>query len=95
MGVGARQGTACEPQNSKTYRRGDATKGDPRGLLENPGKHLLRDARCATMASRQRLQNSREAYATFSWALFTGFSLSFYSKETILFTIEPYYGNLN
>ena len=93
LGCQARHGVrASECYNVSKRRRSIA---DPRGLLENPGKHLLRDARCATMASRQRLQHSREAYATFSWALVRGFSLSFYSKETILFTIEPYYGDLN
>ena len=30
-----------------------------------------------------------------SWGLVKGLNLSYYNKETILFTIDPYYGNLN
>ena len=30
-----------------------------------------------------------------SWALVKGFNLSYYNKETILFTVDPYNGNLN
>ena len=30
-----------------------------------------------------------------NWVLVKGFNLSYYNKETILFTIDPYYGNLN
>ena len=29
------------------------------------------------------------------WILVKGFKLSYDNKETILFTIDPYYGNLN
>ena len=29
------------------------------------------------------------------WVLVRGFHLSYHHKETILFTIDPYYGNLN
>ena len=29
------------------------------------------------------------------WVLVRGFNLSYHKKETILFTIDPYYGNLN
>ena len=28
------------------------------------------------------------------WVLVKGFNLSYHDKETILFTIDPYYGNL-
>ena len=30
-----------------------------------------------------------------NWILVKGFSLSYYNKETTLFAIDPYYGNLN
>ena len=29
------------------------------------------------------------------WVLVKGFNLSYHNKETILFTTDPYYGNLN
>ena len=29
------------------------------------------------------------------WVLVKGFNLSYQNKETILFTIDPHYGNLN
>ena len=29
------------------------------------------------------------------WVLVKGFDLSYYNQETMLFTIDPYYGNLN
>ena len=29
-----------------------------------------------------------------SWALVKGFNVSYQNKETILFSVDPYYGNL-
>ena len=33
--------------------------------------------------------------ASIFWVLVRGFNLSYHSKETVLFTIDPHYGNLN
>ena len=33
-------------------------------------------------------------YPPNSWVLVTGFHLSYHNKDTILFAIDPYYGNL-
>ena len=41
-------------------------------------------------------KESEEAPALcFCWAVVKGFNLSYRNKETLLFTIDPYYGNLN
>ena len=34
-------------------------------------------------------------YADPYWVIVKGFNLSYQNRETILFTIDPYYGNLN
>ena len=38
---------------------------------------------------------SRHLRPGMHWVLAKGFNLSYHNKETILLTIDPYYGNLN
>ena len=52
------------------------------------------------VSSRNRLtsvQNTSRCVqeSAFAWVLVKGFNLGYHNKETILFTIGPYSGNLN
>ena len=42
-----------------------------------------------------RLQATLLWRGLITWVLVKGFHLSYHKKETVLFTIDPYYGNLN
>ena len=47
---------------------------------------------------RRQLADTRglaEDLSAKDWVLVKGFNLSYHNKETILFTIDPHYGNLN
>ena len=71
------------------FRVWGVTKGQASGSL-GLGVHSL----------KPRLGTDRRSPAYLSpmnniWVLAKGFHLSYHNKETILFTISPYYDNLN
>ena len=62
---------------------------DPQHLPGKPSDVSTKQGR-ATI-----LPKARRSSGPLYWVLVRGFSLSYHSKETILFTIDPHYGNSN
>ena len=46
------------------------------------------------MAPRPGAIGENRVFGGMLWVLIEGFILSYYNKEAILFTVDPYYGNL-
>ena len=47
-----------------------------------------------TGRAKSHLQEQHASRPLLFWVLVKGFNLSYYNRKTILFTTDPYYGNL-
>ena len=63
----------------------------------NPSLQLTRKVGAAFLGRKLSSRAGRKTVSgsSFTWVLVKEFNLSYHNKETILFTIDPQYGNLN